>query len=123
MVLRCVIVDDSPHFLHAARVLLEREGCEVLGVASTSGEALRQIEEVRPDVALVDVDLGTESGFDLAQRIQRETSLTPGKVILVSTYAEEDFADVIDSSPVAGFLSKSDLSARAIRDILDGART
>ncbi len=66
MVLRCVIVDDSARFLEAARALLEREGVDVVGVASTIAEALRLVDEVRPDVTLVDIDLGAESGFDLA---------------------------------------------------------
>jgi hypothetical protein len=62
-----------------------------------------------------------ESGFDLAQRIQSETSLDQSRVILISTYAEEDFVDLITATPVAGFLSKSHLSARAIREILGNA--
>jgi CheY-like chemotaxis protein len=127
MALRCLIVDDSSHFLTAACALLEREGIAVVGVASTSAEALRRAEELRPDVALLDVDLGNESGFELARRLASETSLEPSSVILISTYAEEDFADLIAASPAAGFLSKSNLSARAIREILgatgDAART
>jgi len=90
----------------------------VVGVASTSAEALRRAEELKPDVALLDVDLGNESGFDLARRLESETSMEPLRVILISTYAEEDFADLITATPAAGFLCKSDLSARAIRDLL-----
>ena len=67
--LRCLIVDDNASFLDAATNLLEREGLDVVGVASTSDEALRQAEELRPDVVLVDIMLGTESGFDLARRL------------------------------------------------------
>ena len=125
MALRCLIVDDSSRFLEAARALLEREGIAVVAVAATSAEALRRAEELKPDVALLDVDLGDESGFDLAWRLESGTSLEPSRVILISTYAEEDFADLITVTPAAGFLSKSDLSARAIRDLLgnssDGA--
>jgi DNA-binding NarL/FixJ family response regulator len=118
MALRCLIVDDSPRFLEAARALLEREGIAVVGVASTSVEALRRAQELKPDVTLVDVDLGRESGFELVRRLHSQTSLDPSRAILISTYAEEDFADLIPASPAAGFLSKSDLSARAIREIL-----
>ncbi len=104
MALRCLIVDDSPYFLQSARALLEREGTAVVGVASTGAEALRRAEELQPDVTLLDVELGGESGFDLARRLQRETTLKPSSVILISTYAEEDFADLITASPAAGFL-------------------
>jgi len=118
MAVRCLIVDDSSRFLEAARAFLEREGIAVVGVASTSAEALRRAEELKPDVALLDVDLGDESGFDLARRLESETSMEPLRVILISTYAEEDFADLITATPAAGFLCKSNLSARAIRDLL-----
>lgn len=121
MMLRCLIVDDSPHFQEAARGLLEREGITVVGVASTGAEALRRAEELRPDVTLLDVDLGEESGLDLARRLQRETGLAPSTVILVSAYAADDFADLVTGSPAAGFLSKADLSADAIRQLLRDA--
>ncbi len=118
MVLRCVIVDDSARFLEAARALLQQEGVAVVGVASTIAEALTLVDEVRPDVALVDIDLGAESGFDLASRLARDGDREPSRAILISTHGEADFADLIDASPAVGFLSKSDLSADAIDAIL-----
>ena len=118
MALRCLIVDDCRHFLDAARALLECEGLAVVGVASTIAEALRRVQDVKPDVALVDVELGNESGFDLARRIRSETSLDRSRVILISCYTDEDLGDLITDAPVAAFLSKSHLSARAIREIL-----
>jgi DNA-binding NarL/FixJ family response regulator len=118
MVLRCFIVDDSPHFLAAAQALLERDGFAVVGVASTTEEALRRVEDIEPDVVLVDVDLGGESGFDLVRRFQRETRLDQSRVILISTYAEEDLGDLVTAAPAAAFLSKSHLSADAIRRII-----
>jgi DNA-binding NarL/FixJ family response regulator len=118
MTLRCLIVDDNLHFLEAARGLLEREGVMVVGVASTSSQALQQADQLHPDVALLDIDLGRESGFELARRLQRETSLSPSRVILISTHTEQDYAELIGASPVVGFLSKSALSADAIRRLL-----
>jgi DNA-binding NarL/FixJ family response regulator len=115
--LRCVIVDDNPHFLDAAANLLERQGVTVVGVASASEDALRCIEELRPDVTLVDIDLGEESGLELAGRIHDGVAAGP-PVILISTHAEQDFADVIAASPAVGFLPKSLLSSGAIHDIL-----
>ena len=72
--MRCLIVDDSACFVDAARGLLERQGMTVVGVASTSAEALRRFEELRPDVTLVDLDLGGESGFELAEQLHRAGS-------------------------------------------------
>ncbi|MEU7768406.1 response regulator transcription factor [Nocardia sp. NPDC049190] len=116
--LRCFIVDDSVHFLDAARELLEREGVTVVGVASTSAEALRGVEALRPDVTLVDVDLGEENGFELAEHLYRTGWPAPSPVILTSTHAEQEFADLIVKSPAVGFLSKFAVSSGAIRELL-----
>jgi CheY-like chemotaxis protein len=89
-------------------------------LASTGAEALRRAEELRPDVLLLDIDLGEESGFDVARRLETEASLSSANVILISAHAEEDFADLIAASPAAGFLAKADLSADAIRHVLGG---
>jgi len=118
--LRALIVDDSPRFLAAARGLLERQGMAVVGVASTTVEALQRIEQLRPDVVLLDIDLGGESGFEVARLLRRETGPPPPRVILISTHAGEDYADLIAASPAVGFLPKTALSAGAIRDLLDG---
>jgi DNA-binding NarL/FixJ family response regulator len=120
MTLRCLIVDDSPRFLDAARGLLERQGLMVVGVASSCAEALQQATELRPDVALLDIDLGGESGFDLARQLSREAHLACTRMILVSTHAEQDYADLIAASPALGFLPKSGLSADAIRALING---
>jgi DNA-binding NarL/FixJ family response regulator len=115
-----LIVDDSRLFLQAARVLLEREGLRVVGVAVTAAQALRRAAELRPDVVLVDIMLGGESGFDLARRLSGHDRGGGAAVILISTYAEADFADLIADNPATGFLSKGELSAHAIRRIADG---
>jgi CheY-like chemotaxis protein len=116
--MRCVIVDDSSVFVDAARRLLETDGFTVVGVASNSAEALRCVEQLRPDVTLVDVNLGAESGFELAERLHRSAE-APSPVILISTQAEDDFADSIAASPAVGFLAKLALTPAAVRDLVD----
>jgi CheY-like chemotaxis protein len=116
--LRCFLVDDNDRFLVVARDLLEHDGIAVVGVASTGADALARVDELRPDVALVDIDLGEECGFELAQRLEEARYPERSSVILISAYAEKDFADMIAASPAVAFLSKSDISGKAIRDIL-----
>jgi DNA-binding NarL/FixJ family response regulator len=118
MTLRCLIVDDSPRFLDAARGLLERQGLMVVGVASSGAEAVQRATELRPDVALLDIDLGGESGFDVARQLSREACLAGTRMILISTHAEQDYTDLIAASPVVGFLPKSGLSGDAIRALI-----
>ena len=115
--LSCLIVDDSVEFLEVARSLLEREGVAVVGVAATASDALQRVGELRPQVALVDIDLGADSGFEVARRIGKGV---PTSVILISTHAEDDFAELIAESPAAGFISKSELSAHAIQRLVNG---
>jgi CheY-like chemotaxis protein len=115
MSVRCLIVDDNREFLEAARRLLEAEGITVVGIATNGAEALRQVAELRPDVTLVDVNLGEESGFDLARRFADATGGASSRVILISTYAEGDLADPTQTGRTFQFMSKTDLSGEAIR--------
>jgi DNA-binding NarL/FixJ family response regulator len=116
MRLQCVIVDDNKPFLEVARALLERQGL-VAGVAVNGAEALLRTRELRPDVALVDISLGAESGFDVARLVAGYA----GHVILISSSPADDYADLLADSPVAGFLSKTELSADAIRRLVSAA--
>lgn len=118
MALRCLVVDDSRRFLDAASILLERGGIAVVGVATTSTDALAQVELLRPDVVVVDIDLAGESGFELARQLQARGWPAPAKIILISTHAEDDFHELIAASPAVGFLSKTVLSSHAIRALL-----
>ena len=117
MPLRYLIVDDNASFLHTAASLLEQQGVAVVGLASAIDDALRLARELDPDVVLVDIMLGHESGFDLARRL---AEMSPGgpTVILISTHAEADFADLIAESPAAGFVPKPELSAYAVQALL-----
>ena len=113
--LRILIVDDSRHFLNAARGALEQDGITVVGVASTSAEALQLARELRLDGILIDVDLGDESGLDLARAF---AAIEAVPVVLISAYPESELADLIAASPAVGFVSKSDLSASAISNLI-----
>ncbi len=116
--MRWLIVDDGAHFVAAARELLECEGVDVVGVASTGADALRCFKELRPDVTLVDLDLGGESGFDVAAQLHLAAGPIAPPVILISTHAAQDFAELIGASPATGFVAKSALSVVAIRHLV-----
>jgi DNA-binding NarL/FixJ family response regulator len=118
--LRCVIVDDNAFFLEGASDLLRREGLDVVGVASNSSEAVRLVTELRPDVTLVDVDLGDEDGLELARHLS-DTPAGHSKVILISTHPESDMSHLIGASPAVGFIPKTRLSGQAILDVLERA--
>jgi DNA-binding NarL/FixJ family response regulator len=115
MAIRSLIVDDSPHFLAVARPILEQGGIEVVGAASNPAEAVQAVEKLRPQVVLVDIDLGEHSGLELVRQL---ASVDSASLILISTHSEADFKDLIASSPAIGFIPKSQLSAGAVTDLL-----
>jgi len=114
--LRCLIVDDNLDFVEAATRLLEGDGITVVGSASNSALALERLDDLGPNVVLVDVHLGHESGFDLA-RILCGGDRHPA-VILTSSYSEDELAELVAASPAAGFVPKLAISSAAIRSIL-----
>ena len=118
MSLRCLIVDDNKRFLEVARASLGDSGLEIVATATTSEEALRSVEELQPDVVLVDIGLGAESGFDLARALTDTFPRLVSRVVLISTRSEDDYAEMIEGSPAAGFITKAKLSPRAIRKLV-----
>ena len=118
MQLRCLVVDDNSSFREETRRLLEQQGIEVVGGAGSGNEALQQIAEIRPDVVLIDIDLGGESGLALARRLEVSAPQTVPRVILISLHDENDYADLIEASPAVGFVAKTELSAAAINRML-----
>jgi DNA-binding NarL/FixJ family response regulator len=126
MPLRCLLVDDNASFREEMRGLLAEQGLDVVGGAGSGAEAFRLIAELEPDVALIDIDLGEESGLELARRLRdRPGQAAVPQVILISTHDEAEYADLIEVSPAIGFLAKIDLSAATIRQMLaaiDGDR-
>ena len=117
MPLTCLIVDDSLEFFEAARQLLAEDGVTVVGVAATSDEAVEEALALRPDVALVDIDLGAESGFDVARRLAGLPGGGP-PVVLISAESGSELAELVDASGTRGFVSKTDLSGDAIRKLV-----
>jgi DNA-binding NarL/FixJ family response regulator len=114
--LRCLLVDDSEGFLDSASRLLSAQGLDVVGRARSSAEAVRLVQTLSPDLALVDVQLGDEDGFELARRLAGDGLGT--RIILISTHSENELAELIVGSPAVGFLPKAALGADAIADLL-----
>jgi DNA-binding NarL/FixJ family response regulator len=120
--IRVLLVDDEELVRFGLRTVLEAAGdFEVVGEAGDGAAGVKAARELRPDVVLVDIDLGEESGFDLARQLAADGSAV--QVILISTHDEREFKKLIDSSPTVGFLAKSELSAENIRRLLEQAET
>jgi DNA-binding NarL/FixJ family response regulator len=115
-----LIVDDSPPFFEAVRRLLADDGVTVVGFAATSDQAVAETLALHPDVALVDIDLGAESGFEVARRLAGLPNGGP-PVVLISAESGTELAELVDASGALGFVSKTDLSGDEIRKLLPHA--
>jgi two-component system nitrate/nitrite response regulator NarL len=118
MPVRLLIVDDNERFLAASRAALQRQGLEVIAVARSIAEGLLRAQLLRPDLVLVDIGLGEDSGFELVRQLASDDDTADLNVILISTQSEDDFAELIRESPAVGFVSKWELSRFAIEDVL-----
>ena len=65
MPLRLVLIEDHQALREGLELLLGREGIEVLGTAGSAQEGQELVEQLDPDVALIDIRLGEDSGIDL----------------------------------------------------------
>lgn len=114
---RYLIVDDSPEFLASSTRLLESQGVDVVGSATTSEEAQHAVETLLPDVVLVDIELGDEDGIELTKRLALQTPSL--RIVLISAHDQDELVELIADSAAVGFLPKRDLAAAAIANFFD----
>jgi two-component system response regulator EvgA len=113
-----VIVDDHAHFRASARAMLELEGFEVLGEAEDGESGLALVEELGPELVLLDVSLPDTNGFEVARQ------LAPSRVavILVSSRDGPDYGAHAEESGARGFIPKDELSGRTLARVLRNER-
>jgi DNA-binding NarL/FixJ family response regulator len=111
-----LIVDDHAGFRANARALLEASGFRVLGEAASGEDALIEVERLRPDVVLLDVQLPGLDGFAVAARLA-ERGGAPA-VVLVSSRGEHSLRRRLAASPARGFIPKGELTAECLNAAL-----
>jgi DNA-binding NarL/FixJ family response regulator len=111
-----LIVDDHEGFRASARRVLEAGGYSVIAEAADGSSGVAAAAESQPDLALVDVQLPDFDGFEVARRL-RESEGAP-EIVLISSHDRSDFGSLVESSGARGFVSKADLSAAALEELL-----
>jgi DNA-binding NarL/FixJ family response regulator len=111
-----LIVDDHPSFRASARAMLEAEGFDVVGELADGSSVVEAVNELSPDVVLLDVQLPDMSGFDVCSLLEECDGAV--KVILVSSRDLSDYGDLVEISCACGFVPKGELSGEAIAALL-----
>lgn len=109
---RALIVDDHPSFRRFARKLLESAGCDVVGDAEDGATAIAAVQELAPDLVLLDVLLPDMTGFDVAKEIAAGSKRP--LVVLTSSRAASDLGSLLNTDHARTFISKRDLTLAAL---------
>jgi DNA-binding NarL/FixJ family response regulator len=113
---RVLIVDDHDAFRTWARRILVADGYDVVGEAADGSEALTKVGSLRPDLALVDIQLPGIDGFEVA-RLLALAEAAP-TVVLVSSREAVDYGGLVEESPARGFLTKGEISGESLTALL-----
>lgn len=121
---RIFLVDDEPLVLIGMQGMLNWSelGYEVAGTARNGAEALKAIEEKRPDIVVSDIRMPVMDGFTLAESCHKDGSALPVFIMLTS-YEEFDYVKRSMRLGVVDYLVKIDLTAEGLAAALDKART
>lgn len=80
---KVLIVDDEANIIYALNLLLTKSGYEVYK-AQNGNEALKQFQEVNPDVILLDIMMPVKDGFDTAKEIRKLDKTSTTKIIFLT---------------------------------------
>lgn len=119
---RVLIVDDHPFMRRGlAQTINDMSDMVVCGEASDKAEGLQKVEELNPDLVVIDISLGDGSGIELIKEIK---SRWPNTKMLVSSMHDESlFAERAIRAGALGFVNKgesSDIFVDALRKVKDG---
>jgi DNA-binding NarL/FixJ family response regulator len=119
---RILLADDHPMFRQGLKLLLEKEGFEVVAESADGHDAVAQARHLKPDIAVLDVGMPLLNGIDAARQINRQAPET--QAILLTMYEEEAYVLEALRAGVRGYVLKAQASAdllSAIREVLRGA--
>ena len=116
-VIRVLVVDD--HALHRdgiRQILAQHPGIEVAGEAGSAEEGLALINQLQPDVVLMDIRLPGMNGIDATRRVRRDHPAT--RVLVVTAYDDDEYVISALEAGASGHLSK----AAPGRELVDAVR-
>lgn len=121
MPLRVVLADDHVLVRQGLKSLLEREGFQVVAEASDGQEALRCVQSLKPDIAVMDISMPILNGLEAAR--QMTLSSPHVKIILLTQHTEEQYLSEALEAGVKGYVLKSQVASdllQALRQVSRG---
>jgi len=122
--IRILLAEDQAMLRGALSALLGMEGdIEVVGAAADGEDAWRDLQRLKPDILVTDIEMPGLTGLELAQRIRRHE--LPVKVVIVTTFARGGFLRRALDAGVSGYLLKdapAEQLADALRQVHRGGR-
>jgi len=120
--IRVVLVDDHPVVRSGIRHLLEKTSdIVVVGESGEGSEAMRLIDELAPDIVLLDMEMPGQTGVEIARGLQAAGSLV--RILAISAYDDEHYIIALLASGAAGYLTKDEAMEKideAVRGIARG---
>ncbi len=108
--MRVLLVDDHPLFLQSLKGLLKASGYEVVGLAGTGIEALKQARLLRPELILMDIDMPECDGLAATRLIKAE--MPQIKIVMLTVSATDEHLFVAVKSGASGYLLKTQSAER-----------
>jgi two-component system response regulator NreC len=112
MAIRVVLADDHVLVRQGLKTLLEREGFQIVAEASDGQEALRCVQTLKPDIAVMDITMPILNGLDAARQIS--LSLPKAKTILLTQHNEGQYLSEALEAGVKGYVLKSQVASELV---------
>ena len=111
-----LIADDHPIFRQGLRKVIEEDGkYSVISETSNGAETIEKIRELKPDVAVLDIDMPKLNGIEILKAVQREK--LPVKCVILTMYKDEEYFNQAMDYGVFGYLLKDSVVIELIECI------
>jgi len=105
--LKILLVDDNRRFMEiAADYLSGHTGIEIVGLADSGRDALRMVDELFPDLVLMDLSMPEMNGLEAIRQIKARA--TPPRVVMLTMYDGPEFCALARKAGADGFVTKAD---------------